>query len=145
MSHFNETLSLVTTSSPNHRIVVYSGRATRFGYNPVRPCHVGESHSTALDPRTDLKRISLQGLSWGSHSNGAEQLALALLGDVLDNDPRALRLYPHLCNVLIQQIPAATDWMLTDEDIRVCVRSIETVFGWNWLEKYQCYSDELPV
>ena len=145
MSHSNGTLSLVEPSSPDHRIVVYSGRATPFGDNPVLRVHLGERNQHNLDPRTDLKRISLDGLSWGSYSPGAEQLALALLSDVLDNDPRALRLYPHLCNVLIQYMPAADDWMLADCDIRAFIRSIETIFGWNWLEKYQRYSDELPV
>lgn len=141
----SSTLTPQEVSFPDHRVVYYGGCSTPYRDNSVLRLPLGMHDPRFLNYRSDLKCLSIGGFSWGSYSSGAEQLSLALLCDVYDNDARALRLYPHLCNVLVQHIPPTSHWILSDSDIRSSVRSIETIFGWNWIEKYQCYSDEIPV
>lgn len=145
MLHSTETQAFQETYSPHPGIVVYSGSTISGDGNAVFSFHLGDHCRRALSPRIDLKRISTEGFYWGTDSPGAEQLSLALLCDVLDNDPRALRLCSPLCNLMVRHLPRSSDWMLADSDIRAAVHSIETVLGWNWVEKFQCYADELPV
>ncbi len=131
-------------SQPNG-VVLYRGCAIPDGANSVVRFHLGEFRDSPLPTRTDLKTLSFNGFSWGTCSPGTGQLALALLCDVLDDDARALRLYPHLCDLLVRNLSAANCWILTDSDVRLAVESIETAMGWNWAEKQQCYADQIPV
>ncbi|MHB1841188.1 MAG: DUF6166 domain-containing protein [Acidobacteriaceae bacterium] len=124
---------------------LYRGSRIPDGGTSVVRFHLGELRGSPLPARTDLKTLSFNGLSWGTRSPESGQLALALLCDVPNDDARALRLYPHLCDLLVQNLSTANCWILTDFDVRLAVESIETAMGWDWAEKQQCYADQIPV
>ncbi len=69
----------------------------------------------ALDPRTDLKRITDLGFEWTYEGDSPAQLALALLADHLDDDERALALH----EAFMAEVVAFLDnsWRLTGAEI----------------------------
>jgi hypothetical protein len=126
-------------------IVLYSGSISPDGRGNVVRLDLGEYRPTPLPTRTDLKKLSFNGFSWGTCSPGAGQLALALLCDVLGNDSRAVRLCSYLCDLVIRNLSSSASWILTDRDVRLAVESVERTMKWNWVEQRNCYADEISL
>jgi hypothetical protein len=75
-----------------------------------------------LDPRFDLKTFSKNGFEWSFEGASPQQLALAILADVTD-DATALRLSAPFMAVIVANFD--NDWEMTEEDVRLAVRSLE--------------------
>jgi hypothetical protein len=76
----------------------------------------------ALDPRFDLKRLSLAGFEWTYEGNGPAQLALALLADHLGDDARALALYQPFMRTVVADLD--NSWELISADIDAALEAI---------------------
>ena len=75
-----------------------------------------------LDPRFDLKEISLDGFEWTYEGPAPEQLALALLANHFGDDQKALAHYP----VFMREVVAnfENEWEMTSEDIDAALADI---------------------
>ena len=82
-----------------------------------------EDARRSLDPRLDLGEFSLTGFAWGNVHAGAQQLALALLADALQDDHRATTLSQKLTRRVISILPAR--WTITRTRILQHVEIIE--------------------
>lgn len=79
-----------------------------------------------LDPRFDLRRHSSIGFAWGGIDGGAgpaQQLALALLADALQNDTRASRVHHDFNTRVVPLFPKR--WTITRSRILAYVDRIE--------------------
>lgn len=77
-----------------------------------------------LDPRFDLRRHSSTGFAWGAGSTGpAQQLALALLADALQNDARALDVHQDFSRRVIPLFPGR--WTITRSRVLAYVDRME--------------------
>ena len=84
----------------------------------------------ALDPRVDLRTHSAAGFAWDDgKSNGARQLALALLADALGDDARADRLHHDFCSRVVAIVPKR--WTITRSRIVALAANIELRQRWN--------------
>jgi len=86
-----------------------------------------EDARRSLDPRLDLGKFSLAGFAWGNEDAGAQQLALALLADTLQDDHRATTLSHELTHRVISILPAR--WTITRTRILRHVEVIEFQMG----------------
>jgi hypothetical protein len=78
----------------------------------------------ALDPRTDLRTHSSAGFAWeNGQSNGAHQLALALLADALEDDARASQLHRDFCSRVVAIFPKR--WTISRSRIVAHAAAIE--------------------
>jgi hypothetical protein len=80
-----------------------------------------------LDPRLDLGKLSLTGFAWGNVDASAQQLALALLADALQDDHRAATLAHEFAHRVISILPAR--WTITRTRILQHVEVIEFQLG----------------
>lgn len=80
-----------------------------------------------LDPRLDLENSSLTGFAWGNVDAGAQQLALALLAEALQDDHRAATLAHEFAHRVISILPAR--WTITRTRIFQHVEVIEFQLG----------------
>lgn len=81
-----------------------------------------------LAPRNDLGNHSPDGFEWGYGGSGPAQLALAILADLLHNDPRAARLHQEFKWDVIAGLPRER-WQITAAEIRTAVARIEADRG----------------
>lgn len=66
--------------------------------------------------RLDLANHSPEGFEWGNGGSGPAQLALAILADHLNDDQRALTLYPLFIWTAIAELPS-NQWSISAEEI----------------------------
>jgi hypothetical protein len=77
-----------------------------------------------LEPRFDLRKHSSTGFGWGEGGAGsAQQLALALLADALQNDARALNVHQAFSRRVIPLFPER--WTISRSRILAYVDRIE--------------------
>lgn len=77
-----------------------------------------------LDPRLDLINHSPTGFGCGHGSNGAAQLALAILADHFGDDEQAMARYQDFKCKVVAGLPQDT-WSLTHDQIRQALTSLE--------------------
>ncbi|MCP1675738.1 hypothetical protein J2T57_002893 [Natronocella acetinitrilica] len=75
-----------------------------------------------LDPRYDLKEISLDGFEWTYEGPAPEQLSLALLADHFGNDEKALQHYLAFMREAVANFE--NEWEMTTEDIDAVLADI---------------------
>ena len=91
---------------PESTVTVHEGGTTRPLYRPA----VG-----------DL------GYGWGDGGMLATRLALALAGDVLDDDHEATKIYQRLKHRTVRLWPADQPWMITEADLKAQIEDIRKV------------------
>ena len=79
--------------------------------NPDDPCKI-----LPLDMRLDLRNHSPTGFSWGYRGSGPAQLGLAICAHVLQDDARAVLVYPMLVDRVISRQPSSR-WAITREAV----------------------------
>lgn len=70
-----------------------------------------------LDPRYDLEKFSLDGLSWGYAGSAPSQLAIAMLMEVLGDWKRVKGLYPRFHDHFVMKLPKNANWTADGSDI----------------------------
>lgn len=88
----------------------------------------------ALPLRLDLWNHSPTGFCWGYSGSGPAQLALALLADLLPDEPeKAVILRHRLKDNVIARLPQLEPWELSDADVLNALRVAEVeCFEWAW-------------
>lgn len=84
-----------------------------------------EKDGSALDPRYDLADFHPKGrggFRWGCEGPQVDQLALALLADVL-GDELALTQYPYLARNWLARLHPWDAWRVTSSELRAAIAS----------------------
>jgi len=76
-----------------------------------------------LDERRDIITFSDDGFEWGFEGPASAQLALAILGDHLGDNDRALRLHEAYMKEIVANF--ANEWILTSADVDDAVTALE--------------------
>ena len=76
-----------------------------------------------LDPRLDLRRLSLEGFEWGYVGSGPYQLALAILADHYDSPQTALETYRTFCETTVAALPP-DGWELDSNQVDNAVAGV---------------------
>jgi Family of unknown function (DUF6166) len=96
---------------------IYRGRPTNDG------CSV-KVGNRRLPLRLDLRDDAASGFEWGYEGSGPAQLALAILADFLDDDPRAVRLHQAFMREIIGHLDAES-WEMPEGTVAAWVLNSE--------------------
>lgn len=106
--------------------------------NGMVAIEVGSGTMIPLLPRFDLRNHSPTGFSWGYGGSGPAQLALALIADVVGDDPDKIHsAYQCFKREVIACLEQNEPWSLSEEDIRNWLYAWERdvfVACWEYLE-----------
>src|SRR5689334_20890770 len=80
-----------------------------------------------LEPRNDLVALSADRLAWGNSGDGAAQLSIAILMEVLNSWPRVQKIYPQFMDRFVSRLPQGRNWMAEGAIVLRIVHGIETV------------------
>jgi len=100
--------------------------STRKGWRLRRSVYLADQATTGFD--------------WGDRSEGAAQLALALLADYLEDDDRAIRLHELFAAAVIAHLPFK-EWKLTGSQIDAALTILEA----DRAEEQALAADEVPA